>query len=317
MNTALASVSLDHAISDDAMWRLIADGDLAKLSDVQKSQYYLHLCGSTGLNPATQPFRYMVLNQKLTLYAQKGATDQLRKLHGVDIIRLDKGVEDDLYVVTVAVRDKTGRVDEDMGATPIDGLKGEAKVNAMLKAVTKAKRRATLSICGLGFLDETEVDSIPSAERVSGPMAEHPEPRAIRPAPKRAAQADVVAKVAAGTPQDIVDIETVDAETGEIVPVLPTFEPPTDKQKKMLWALTKRVWQADDDARAGLLSFADHLFQGVVELRSLSKAQVSALIDRLNIQSEADLIALRNEVAGLMDAQEGAVETDTFNDTPE
>jgi hypothetical protein len=32
-----------------------------------------------------------------------------------------------------------------------------------MKAITKAKRRVTLSICGLGWLDETEIESIPSA----------------------------------------------------------------------------------------------------------------------------------------------------------
>ena len=36
--------------------------------------------------------------------------------------------------------------------------------NALSKAVTKAKRRATLSICGLGMLDETEIASIPDDE---------------------------------------------------------------------------------------------------------------------------------------------------------
>lgn len=160
----VVTISADAGvISDEAMWQLIADGDLSKLTDRQKSNYYIHLCQSVGLNPATQPFRYIVLNSKLTLYAQKGATDQLRKINGVDIIRIDKAIEDDLYVVTVAVRDKHGRVDEDMGAAPIKGLMGDAKVNAMLKAVTKAKRRATLSICGLGFLDETEVESIAQA----------------------------------------------------------------------------------------------------------------------------------------------------------
>jgi hypothetical protein len=44
-------------------------------------------------------------------------------------------------------------------------LKGEARANAELKAVTKAKRRATLSICGLGWLDETEVDDIPAGAK--------------------------------------------------------------------------------------------------------------------------------------------------------
>ncbi len=50
---------------------------------------------------------------------------------------------------------------------PIEGLKGEARANAIMKCVTKAKRRVTLSICGLGMLDETEVDSIPTAQKVA------------------------------------------------------------------------------------------------------------------------------------------------------
>ena len=43
------------------------------------------------------------------------------------------------------------------GAVNINGLKGEALANAMMKAETKAKRRATLSLCGLGLMDELEV----------------------------------------------------------------------------------------------------------------------------------------------------------------
>jgi hypothetical protein len=50
-----------------------------------------------------------------------------------------------------------------MGATSIKGLAGDNLVNAKLKAITKAKRRLTLSICGLGFLDETEIETIPGA----------------------------------------------------------------------------------------------------------------------------------------------------------
>ena len=37
--------------------------------------------------------------------------------------------------------------------------------NSLKRAVTQAKRRVTLSICGLGWLDESEVDDIP-AERI-------------------------------------------------------------------------------------------------------------------------------------------------------
>jgi hypothetical protein len=40
-----------------------------------------------------------------------------------------------------------------------------------MKAITKAKRRVTLSISGLGFLDESEVDSVPGARRPPPPPA--------------------------------------------------------------------------------------------------------------------------------------------------
>jgi hypothetical protein len=36
-----------------------------------------------------------------------------------------------------------------------------------MTALTKAKRRLTLSLAGLGWLDETETDSVPGAQRVS------------------------------------------------------------------------------------------------------------------------------------------------------
>jgi hypothetical protein len=53
-------------------------------------------------------------------------------------------------------------MDAAKGAVSVQGLKGEALANALMKAETKAKRRATLSICGLGFLDETEIEDIPA-----------------------------------------------------------------------------------------------------------------------------------------------------------
>ncbi len=37
--------------------------------------------------------------------------------------------------------------------------------------MTKAKRRVTLSICGLGWLDETEVESIPASAKRPAPPA--------------------------------------------------------------------------------------------------------------------------------------------------
>ena len=43
----------------------------------------------------------------------------------------------------------------------------------MITGNTKAKRRVTLSFCGLGILDETEIESIPGA-RPAAPTAQPP-----------------------------------------------------------------------------------------------------------------------------------------------
>lgn len=142
---------------------VIIQGDLSKLSPAQRVEYYSKVCDSLGLNPFTSPFEYIVLNGKLRLYAKKDATDQLRKLHGVSITQLERSAVGDLYMVVAHAHDAGGRQDSDVGAVNIAGLKGEALANAMLKAVTKAKRRVTLSLCGLGMTDESEVDSIPGA----------------------------------------------------------------------------------------------------------------------------------------------------------
>ena len=154
------------AVRDDAataIENLIVKGDLKALSPEQRNQYYLRLCDVTGLNPMTQPFEYLTLNGKLVLYAKKACTDQLRALHGVSVVDMDQEEREGLYSVTVKVQDAKGRTDMDIGSVNIGGLKGDARANAIMKASTKAKRRATLSICGLGLLDETEIETIPGA----------------------------------------------------------------------------------------------------------------------------------------------------------
>jgi hypothetical protein len=70
---------------------------------------------------------------------------------------------DDIYLVSVRVTGADGRLSENQGAVAVAHLKGDALANAVLKATTKAIRRAVLSHVGLGMLDETEVETIPGA----------------------------------------------------------------------------------------------------------------------------------------------------------
>jgi len=157
----------------------LIENDLSKLQPEERLALYNKTCESLGLNPLTQPFAYLKMNGKVSLYAKKDCTDQLRKIHGVSVEIVSKEHVNGIYVVTAKATDKTGRVDEDMGTVNIKNLSGEMLGNAMLKAITKAKRRVTLSICGLGILDETEVETIESAERIVGPTAHDSKPSAL------------------------------------------------------------------------------------------------------------------------------------------
>lgn len=146
--------------------QVLVNGDLSKLSGHDRLAYYRKVCESLGLNPLTKPFDYITLNGKLTLYANRTCTEQLREKREVSTVLTDKRFEEGLYIVTAKATLPNGRTDESTGAVPIDKLTGEARANAIMKAETKAKRRVTLSIVGLGWLDESEVDSIADALRV-------------------------------------------------------------------------------------------------------------------------------------------------------
>ena len=158
-------LSNKNTIDDAALEQVIIGGDLSKLSPSQRVQYYRIVCESLGLNPLTKPFDYIVLNGKLTLYAKKDCTDQLRSLKSVSIDDVDLKEVGDNFIVKVKGHDASGRSDVEIGVVRKSDMQGNT-ANAQMKAVTKAKRRLTLSLCGLGWLDETEVETIPDAKPV-------------------------------------------------------------------------------------------------------------------------------------------------------
>jgi hypothetical protein len=166
MTTTPALVPTDRAVtlpSPEVVETVLLGGDLAKLSPAQRVAYYKSVCDSLKLNALTRPFEYLTLSGRLVLYARRDAAEQLRRINGVSIIGLEKTFHQDLYLVTATARDASGRTDVSTGAVSIANLKGEALANALMKAETKSKRRVTLSITGLGVLDESELETIPDA----------------------------------------------------------------------------------------------------------------------------------------------------------
>ena len=148
------------ALDASTLEQVVVGGDLARLTPEQRVSYYQAVCASLNLNPLTRPFEYIRLNDKLTLYAKREATDQLRQLHRISVEIVAREQQGDLYVVTARATTPDGRTDESTGAVSIAGLSGVNLANALLKAETKSKRRVTLSICGLGWLDESEADTV-------------------------------------------------------------------------------------------------------------------------------------------------------------
>ena len=159
-----------NPVNTSALERVLVAGDLAGLSELQRIEYYKAVCESLGLNPLTRPFEYLRLNGRLVLYATRAAADQLRAIHGISIVDVRVEYKDDMIVVTVRGRDKSGREDVEVGVVSTAGLRGDAQANSFMKALTKAKRRLTLSLAGLGWLDESETETIPGAQRVSEPQ---------------------------------------------------------------------------------------------------------------------------------------------------
>ena len=149
---------------------LVMRGDISALSPEHRVRFYVQTCEGLGLNPHSQPFAFLKLNGKEVMYATRGATDQLAAMH-----RIDRKIIDGPKIVDIAgakvaycvaeARHPNGRTETATATLPVTD-----PPNLYMKLETKAKRRVTLSILGLGLLDETELDNIPASAK--GPASQ-------------------------------------------------------------------------------------------------------------------------------------------------
>lgn len=165
-------MAIELALRDEAklIESVVTKGDLSAMSPDEKASYYARMCDALGLTAATQPFALLKLNGKEIMYPTRGATDQLAAIH-----RLNREIVDGPRVIDVAgtkmiyavcrATHPNGRVETAVATVPLND-----PLNGLMKAETKAKRRATLSILGLGMMDESELDTIPAHAKVSVPQ---------------------------------------------------------------------------------------------------------------------------------------------------
>lgn len=160
-------VAVDSSEMGAAVEAALMKNDYSKLSADQKVIVYKRVCESVGLNYMTHPFGfYRQKDGTEKMYAQRTCADQLRAIHGVSLVEMKEEFRDDVFSVIVTMKTKDGRQDIDRGDVFVGGLKGLDLANARMRAMTKAKRRCTLSLCGLGWLDESEVQDSPGLRTV-------------------------------------------------------------------------------------------------------------------------------------------------------
>lgn len=162
-----------------AIEKALVGGDLSALNPDQRLAYYRSVCDSLALNALTKPFIYVTLQGKLAFYATKDCAEQLRNRDNVSTKILDKGYTEcrTAYFVRAGASRPNGRTDESIAALSsvypeqykdYNGkwvthskagkqMTGEDLAALIMKCETKAKRRVTMSICGLGIPQDDDL----------------------------------------------------------------------------------------------------------------------------------------------------------------
>ncbi len=166
---------IDPAILEKAL----IGGDIGALAVPQRLQLIMAICRSLSLNHLTRPFEFTQIDGKWMIYARKDCTEQLRRRDCITVKIVGRKTEEGVHVVTAQAFLPNGREDESVGAVPmvepsfiwrqnarVDNphagkpLTASDRAKGMMLAETKAKRRVTLSIAGLGIPDESELEMI-------------------------------------------------------------------------------------------------------------------------------------------------------------
>lgn len=165
--TAQAHESIDlESMADEAQraWQVAAAAgrDSRALSADHRVAALAALCRALRLNPLTNPIIYVTLNGKEVLYVTRQATDQIAARLGLRRETIEGPEVRDfagtklLYCkVRVTFPGPDGRSETSTATLPPTDL-----VNSIMKVETKAKRRGTLSIAGLGMLGEDDVEGM-------------------------------------------------------------------------------------------------------------------------------------------------------------
>jgi len=122
-------------------------GDWMPLTEEERSIFLRMQCARAGVRADLNPIEFFETNGKLKPYMNKGCAEQLRAIHGLTASIAEKQIIEGMWIVQIRVEGQGGRCEDDVGTAPANDPQG------LKKAITQAKRRATLAFCGMGALD--------------------------------------------------------------------------------------------------------------------------------------------------------------------
>lgn len=243
--------------------RVIIGGDLRGLQPGQRLWYYGYRARHAGLDPLSQPFNWLSNRRTggVSLYLNKEGAAQLRKKNNVSIEIVSAQEAGDYFEVRARAA-IDGRFDEDFGGASLRGLTGDDRMNAKALAYTRAKRRVTISIVGLGILDESEVSGVPDLHR-------------IQVDPKTG---EILEAKAAGNDEDGGGKKDTPAAAPE--------RPASDAQRKVMWNL----WRKQHGLSKEQLSRFFWLTYTLRSTADLAEDDMKKLIEYLQTVSTQDLV---------------------------
>lgn len=203
----------------DAIERVVVGGDLSALNPEQRVLFVKAVCETHRLDWRTAPFIYVDLGKGIKLYATMDCAAQLRRRDKLSLEVVRRESTEDLHMVEVRATAADGRVDTAVGVVSILNYRGDAKANAFMRAETKAKRRVTLSICGLGMEDDDAVQpaTVVSSTTAAPPPGSRTADRLVAESRQVEASASVAVRVARPDPKPaaapVVEAKPTKAET--------------------------------------------------------------------------------------------------------
>ena len=164
VTTTVPAFDLDAALEEAtrAMHRVSAKGkDSRDMTESERRAMLESLCRALGLNPLVHPVRFLVLNGAETLYVTRQGTDQIAarlRINRETIVGPEVRDIGGQKLVFCQVRAREpgpdGRSDVATATLPL-----KDPSNDLMKCETKAKRRAVLSLVGLGLLTEEDAEA--------------------------------------------------------------------------------------------------------------------------------------------------------------